>query len=298
MRFLWLLGLIYCSFIYARPGDGRSITLLKSQLEKRLRGESGLYAVAFKDLQTGETLFIREQQMMHAASTMKVAVMIEVFRQAHLGHFHLDDSLQIINQFKSLVDEQPFSIDIEQDHDDPVVQAIGRSMTVRELVEHMIIVSSNLATNLLMELVGAKNVQATVRQLGAEQMEILRGVEDNLAYEKGLNNRTNAYDLLVLFEAIATSTAVSPEACDQMTSILLQQKFNDKIPARLPPEVRVAHKTGSITRINHDAGFVLLPDRRKYALAILSQGVDNPRQSSAVIAELSYYIYQWMNEKR
>ncbi|MBN2356749.1 serine hydrolase [candidate division KSB1 bacterium] len=298
MRLFISFGFLFIVLLLSQDVEARSIQNLKTQIEKRLSAEQGLYAIAFKDLVTGDTLFINEREMMHAASTMKVAVMIEVFRQADLGRFGLDDSVKIVNQFTSLINDQPFSIDVDQDSHDPVVQAIGRQMTVRQLIFHMITVSSNLATNLLMQRVGAENIQSAVRMMGTKQMQILRGVEDNAAYEKGLNNRTDAYDLMILLDAIAAHKIVSTPACEEMISILLQQAYRDKIPARLPLDVRVAHKTGSITKINHDAAIVFLPDGRKYVLVILSQGVQEHAKSSEVIADLSFSVYEWIRSKK
>jgi len=272
------------------------IDALRTHIESRLAHEPGRFAIAFKDLQSGDSLSIDDREMMHAASTMKVAVMIETFRQADQGLFHLDDSVLIRNEFKSIVDGQPFAIDVVQDKDDPVVGRIGRRTDLYDLIEQMITVSSNLATNLLIEKVAAARVQETVRRLGAEQMLILRGVEDNLAYQKGLNNRTDAHDLLLLLQAIAEKRAASQKACDEMIDILLRQKFRSKIPALLPPEVRVANKTGSITGIDHDAAIVFLPDGRRYILVVLSSGIEDQQKSSAVIAELSLLVYQWMKE--
>jgi beta-lactamase class A len=278
--------------------DRPPVDSLRSRIESRLAHEPGHFAVAFKDLTGGASFSIRDRDMIHAASTMKIAVMIETFRQADRGLFHLDDSLLIKNEFKSIVDGQPFSIDVVQDKDDPMTGRIGQWTNLRDLIEHMITVSSNLATNLLIDKVGASHVQVTVRRLGAEQMLILRGVEDNLAYQKGLNNRTDAHDLLILLQAIAEKKAASEKACDEMIEVLLRQKFRTKIPALLPPEVRVANKTGSITAIDHDAAIVYLPDGRRYILVVLSSGIEDQQKSSAIIAEISLQVYHWMKENQ
>ncbi len=96
----------------------------------------------------------------------------------------------------------------------------------------MIIRSSNLATNMVIELVNARNVTQTMRELGAKDMQVLRGVEDDKAFEKGLNNTTTAYDLMLIFEKIAQGKAVDSAASEEMVNILLKQEFNDIIPAR------------------------------------------------------------------
>jgi beta-lactamase class A len=161
----------------------------------------------------------------------------------------------------------------------------------------MIIRSSNLATNILIELTGPDNVMRTMKQLGANDIRVLRGVEDNKAYEKGLNNTTTAFDLMLLYEKMAQKTLVSADASQQMINILLDQKFNEVIPALLPTDVKVAHKTGSITGIQHDSGIVFLPDGRKYVLVLLSRfkPVDEKRVVKAM-AEVSKQIYDFVQQ--
>ncbi len=138
----------------------------------------------------------------------------------------------------------------------------------------MITKSSNLATNILIDLVGAKNVNKTMRSIGANDIKVLRGVEDGKAFDKGMNNTVTAYDLMLLFERIANGKMVSKQASDAMIDILFKQTFNSVIPARLPKDVRVAHKTGSITGIYNDSGIVYLPDGRKYVVVLLSKGLE------------------------
>ena len=161
----------------------------------------------------------------------------------------------------------------------------------------MIIKSSNLATNLVIDLVGAKNVNNTMRQMGANDIQVLRGVEDNKAYRKGINNTTTAYDQMLIFSEMANGKIVSQESSDAMISILIDQKFNDKIPAKLPNNVKVAHKTGWITGVNHDAGIVLLPDGRKYVLVLLSKDLEDDQAAVQSMAKVSRMIYQYFDRK-
>jgi beta-lactamase class A len=116
-------------------------------------------------------------------------------------------------------------------------------------------------------------------------MRVLRGVEDQKAFDKGLNNSTTARGLLTLFERIAHGTAVDPTSDAAMTEVLKGQKFNDGIPAGLPAGTAVAHKTGTITRIHHDAGIVYA--KRPYVLVVLTRGFADEKASDLVIAQLS-----------
>ena len=175
---------------------------------------------------------------------------------------------------KSIVDGSPYAMDISEDSDDRVYQKIDQKMSIRDLVFHMITASSNLVTNILVDLVDAKNVMKTMQEIGANQIQVLRGVEDNKAYQQGMNNTTDAYDMLLVMKAIALKQVVSKTACDEMIEILTNQQFRSKIPALLPPEVRIAHKTGSITAIDHDAAIVYKTLDHPYVLVVLTKGIN------------------------
>jgi len=264
---------------------------LHETIEVLIENSGGTVAVAFEDLKTGDKLFINEKIQMHAASTMKTPVMIEVFKQASQGRFKLSDSLLVKNEFKSIVDGSSYSMDISDDSDDQVYQKIDQKMSIRDLIYHTITSSSNLATNILVDLVDAKNVMKTMKGIGANQIQVLRGVEDNKAYQLGLNNITDAYDMLLVMKTIALKQVVSEAACDEMIEILADQKFSSKIPALLPREVTVAHKTGSITAIDHDAAIVYKTPDHPYILVVLTKGIEDHKKAEELIAKISKLIY-------
>ena len=258
---------------------------------RRLIAASGAeVAVAYRSLDGRDELFVNADTAFHAASTMKVPVMIELFRQAHEGALGLQDPLPIKNTFRSIVDGSEYELSVGEDSDREVHGAIGKTMTLRELCEAMIVVSSNLAANLLIEKVGVQHIRRTMTALGADGVQVLRGVEDDKAFRKGLSNTTTARGLLVLLEKLAKGQAVNPEADAAMVAILKGQKFNDGIPAGLPAGTPVAHKTGSITRIHHDAAIVYA--NRPYVLVLLVRGIEDRKTSAALMASLSKAIYE------
>ncbi len=250
------------------------------------------FGVAFRDLSSGFEYSFNPHVMMHAASTMKVPVMIEIFRQAEQGKVRLTDSVLVQNQFASIVDGSPYSLDLADDSDEVIYKAIGKKLTIRQLVEAMITVSSNLATNLLIALVGAKNVMNMLTELGVQSMLVLRGVEDGKAYQAGLNNRTDAYSLMQIMAAIAEERAASPASCREMIAILKAQKFRENIPAGLPKEVVVANKTGSITAIDHDAAILYPPGRGPCVLVVLTRGIAEHERAHQTIASITQRIYK------
>jgi len=250
-----------------------------------------IVAVSYRDLQTGEKLDLSADTVFHAASTMKVPVMIEVLRRAQAGAFSLDQEILLVNQFASLADGSPFSLNMADDGDSVLYGKIGERVKIRELLQRMIVRSSNLATNQLIELVGAANVTATARALGATKLSVLRGVEDQKAFDKGMINTTTSADLATLLEGIEKGTVLSSSSSGEMREILLAQEFNEKIPAGLPPGTKVAHKTGEITAVSHDAAVVYPPDRRPYVLVVLTKGIRESTASSTLIADISRIVW-------
>jgi beta-lactamase class A len=262
---------------------------LESRVQQLIAGSGAEVAVAFSTLDGARQLMVRPDEVFHAASTMKVPVMIELFRQAGAGKLSLDEQLPIRNEFHSIVDGSVYKLDVGDDSDKEVYDAAGKAMSLRRLCELMITVSSNFAANLLIERLGVENIRATVTRLGADGMQVLRGVEDDKAFEKGLNNTTTARGLLVLLQKIAEGQAVSPKADAEMVAILKRQHFNDAIPAGLPAGVAVAHKTGNITKIHHDAAIVEGP--KPYVLVVLVRGIQDEKQSAALIASISREVW-------
>src|SRR4030095_9941485 len=274
----------------------KAMQTLQSDIAKELSGKKGTFAVAFKDLKTGKEIRINDGVVYHAASTMKTPVLIEVYRQAADGKFSLTDSIELKNEFKSIVDGSLYSLDSTDDSEKELYKHIGEQRTIDSLVYQMIIVSSNFATNLVIQKVGAENVTSCMRKLGDKDIQVLRGVEDGKAFQKGLNNIVTAHDLLVIFEKIARGEAVSDAVSKAMINILLDQQFNEIIPALLPPNVKVAHKTGSITHMHHDSGIVMLPDGRKYVLVLLSKDWENEEEAIRAMANISSLIYKYVTK--
>jgi beta-lactamase class A len=284
-KYFFLVGVVL--FSCQHKEDSRFL----KEITEILSREKGTFAVAFKNLKTGETLLINEHEVFHAASTMKTPVMVEAFKQAQEGKFSLTDSVTLKNEFRSIVDGSTFSLSPTDDSDLESYKHLGKKRTIETLIYDMIIVSSNLATNLMIELVDAKNVTASLRELGANDMQVLRGVEDGKAFEKGMNNVTSAYDLMIIFEKIANRELVNEESSAKMETILLDQKFNEIIPAHLPSDVKVAHKTGNITGVRHDSGIVILPGGDKYVLVLLSKQLESEEGGIKAMAQVSKKIY-------
>ncbi len=265
--------------------------VLKIKKEHELEG----LGIAFYDAQTTIQWAYNGDQYFHAASTMKLAVLLAVFRQVEHGELSLEAPVQIRNRFTSIVNQEPFMLDLSVDADPDVYGHLGRTLTVRELAYWMITRSSNLATNLLFDVVGIETIQRALRELEIDGIRILRGVEDQAAFEAGLNNEVTANGLLKLLRLIADGKAYSQRASDEMLKILLEQQYRGGIPAGLPKAARVAHKTGNISTVHHDAGIVFVEGRKPYVLVILTQFRAETGRGTAV-ADLSRDIYNTVAE--
>lgn len=273
--------------VIAQSGDS-----LVEKIQSRIALEPGAQiGLAYIDLASGDTLFINADSSFHAASTMKVPVMIELFRGASAGSFRMEQPLMLVNQFASIVDGSRYALESKSDSDTTLYHRIGERVPIDTLLRLMIIRSSNFATNTLIALVGAEAVNRTMRSLGAHRIQVLRGVEDGKAFEKGLNNTTTARDLAVILRSIETGRAAAETATRAMREILLAQEFNEKIPAGVPRGVPVAHKTGEITAHSHDAAIVYPSGKRPYVLVVLTRGITEASRSSRLIADISSLVY-------
>src|SRR2546430_12566352 len=267
----------------------QSDSSLRFQVEARIaRAPARAVGVYYRDLATGDSLTVGSAVRFHAASTMKIPVMIQLFRDRDAGRLSLDDSITITNTFRSIVDSSPYLLDVTDDSDSSLYKRLGQRVSIRDLIELMETVSSNLATNLLIAKVGAQRANAAAHLLGADSILVLRGVEDGKAYRAGLNNTTTARDLGILLAAIANVRAASGGSCRDMLDILGRQQFNEGIPAGLPPGTRRHHKTGWIEKdVYHDAALVQPPgDSRGYVLVVLTAGIQKNDDAYALVRDL------------
>ena len=264
---------------------------LEIKVIELLESQNGTFAIAFKNLEDGNEILINEDEIFHAASTMKTPVMIEVYRKKMIGEISLDDSIFVKNEFESIVDKSTFQLSEFDDSDKNTYDKIGRYISLRELVFDMITISSNFATNLVIKYIGAENINNTMNNIGAKNINVLRGVEDIKAFEKGLNNTTSARDLLVIYEKLANREVLSRDLSNEMVEILKNQKYDDIIPKYLPKEIEVAHKDGWINGVRHDSGIVFLENGVTYVLILLSKNLDNELEGADILAKVSLEIY-------
>lgn len=268
---------------------------LGAKIEEIAR-ESGLrrYAVAVRDFESGRTFALAGEQAFHAASTIKVAVLLALYRAIDAGAIQPDDPLHVRNRFRSAGDDSFFRLNETSDGYPELYRRIGRTAKMDQLAEWMIIWSSNLATNLLVDFLGPDSIRQTLRDAGVNGVSFRRGVDDEAAFTRGFNNEVTANGVLELF-AVLRGNFLQKKSRDEVVRILLDQRFNSMIPAGLPKHARAAHKTGEISSVCHDAGIVYLPEREPYLVAILTENKAANRRD--VIARISRAVFRFVNEK-
>jgi beta-lactamase class A len=274
------------------PSLPSDLDALRQRIDVTVRkSDAQAVAVALHDTESGVELHYDADRWFHGASTIKVAILLAVYGEIDRGRLVPQSRLHVRNRFLSAYDGSPFRVLADRDADSDVHAAIGKTMRVSELALHMIATSSNLATNLLLDLIGLETVQRTIDRFGLTGLDVRRGVEDEKAFENGIVNRATANGLVGLLRLIAEERAYTPELSREMLDILHQQEFKKGIPARLPREVRVAHKTGDISTVAHDAGVVYAPGRKPYVIAILTQWKADAGNRSSTIASISHDVY-------
>lgn len=281
------------------PRTAAAFPTLESRIEEIAKevGGEGL-AVSFYDYETGLQWSQRGDRWFHSASTIKVAILLALYGAIDSGRFTRDSRLHVRNRFLSLVDREPFRVSPGRDADKKVHAAIGKTMRIGDLARHMIVTSSNLATNLLVDLIKVDQAQQMLARHGIPGVELARGVEDDKAFEANFNNRVTANGLVALFRVIHERSGVLQDSAREMLDILFQQEFRSGIPAGIPPDIRaatrIANKTGEISVAAHDAGLVFLPDRQPYVLAVLTEPEPNTDRRMERIARVSNVVYEWL----
>lgn len=291
MKFYYYLFL----FLLFSCNAEKDYDAFENKLKNLLKSHKGTFAIALKNMDDGKSILINENEVFHAASTMKTPVMIEFFKKINEGKISSDDSLLINNEFSSIVDGSKFELSSFDDSDEDIYKNLGKYISTDKLVYDMITRSSNFGTNLLIDYLDAEDVNNTMKNIGAKNMKVLRGVGDLKAFDLGLSNTTTAADLLIIYEKLAKGEIVNNESSNKMIRILKDQVYNDIIPKYLPEKVEVAHKTGWISGVRHDSGIVYVGNNEKYILVLLSKNLEDDIEGADFLAKISLEIYNFLS---
>jgi beta-lactamase class A len=250
---------------------------LHTQLASLERRAPGQLAIMVEDLTTGLRASVNAGATMPAASTIKIPVMIEVFRRIDHGDFQLQSELTLTAK------------DRDWGSGDLADAPLGGHYSVQRLVALMIDESDNTATNMLIRYVGRSNINATLRALGLQHTWLTDDIRSNGPIRTAL--RTSPADMVALLDGIARGSIVSPWACATMIAILAAQHHNGLIPASLPGGLTIAHKTGTLHDTLNDVGIVYLANA-PYAIAIMTTNLpslDDGERTIHAASQLTYH---------
>ena len=272
--------------------------MLDQVLELARQAQTTAVSVAFYDYASDLHFAYQAERVFHAASTIKLAILLALFRAVELGRTRLGDHLHVRNRFRSQMDGLPFFLEPDRDGDPELYKHVGRTASLSSLAETMIVRSSNLATNLLLDHLTVSFVAETLAAADLGSLRCVRGVEDEAAFAHGLNNQVTSSGLLAFLRQVEEARILSSTSRERMFDILFQQRFNTMIPAGLPDsaKARVAHKTGEISTVCHDAGIVFLPNRAPYILVVLTEyaSAGNANGRHKTVAAISAAVYDFV----
>lgn len=269
-------------------------------VDRVLRARTRHYSLALYDPVSGEQLRIRASRVYPAASTMKAAILFSAFSLADRRLLSLEKRIPVENQFKSVADGSLFQVPPELSRKCTCLawRNQGADLSIRLLLRDMIRNSSNLATNLLIQEMGAEPIMQELNRARLRGISISRGLYDLPAFDKNWHNTLTADGALELFYQIYYSSLFSLESRHEMVEILSRTIHRDRLPALLPQEASVAHKAGMTDDVAHDAGMVFPPGQNPYFVAILTEGYESRPAVSRAIAEASLLLYEYVQEQR
>lgn len=297
MRCLILVA--FATAAVAAPGP-RVAELRLTQRIEAIRRDAGALrvSVAFHDFQTGKEYRLASDQHYAAASMVKLPVAAAVWTAIEQKKLALDTPVPVRNSFRSIVDGTRFAIPRSSELDEGIHDFIGRTLPVANLMHAMLATSSNLGTNVLVDHLGLADARAAVAALNIPGLVFHRGLGDQKASDRGYANKVNADGLLEFFIRVAEGRIVSRPASEWLVQSMLHQQVRSGIPHGLPPyakrRARVAHKTGNISTVEHDAGIVYLHNRRPYVLVVLSEWGGRGRYHAHVLARVTLAVHEIM----
>jgi len=293
--------------IPAAPRAGRCLVLLgiaagcrtagpgpvPEPVEGLFRESGGRWGLYFRDLNTGEELDYHSERVFHAASTMKLLVLIRVFRDLEDGRYRAEDPVPVADVFPSAVRG-----DFRTAPEAPEVRdAMGKTLTVSELVRWMIVRSDNLATNLLIRQAGGPAaISEHARRYGMEKTAVARYIEDQAAFDAGLSSRAQPREMGRLLEKLWRRGVVSPAASEEMLGVLARAG-PEWLGLLLPAGTRVAHKTGAIDGVRHDVGIVIRSGRA-FILCVMADGLADENAGEEAISQVCRHFFESRIEGR
>ncbi len=279
----------------ATPRAGFDVIELQRRVNEILSDKSGFYAVVISTPDQHRIYEVGTNTQVDAASLYKLAIMVEVFKQRRDGSLSFDDTIYMEPGYFEFNDEF-----------DPIDESfIGTELSIDYLLNEMITKSSNAAAIALLYRVNADNINQTLQELGLTGTVVLYTPDPNAPEPTPADGQgtpppsiadadsvTTASDMDSLFAGMLRGTVVDPQSSLEMLALLSGQMINDRLPARLPEGTPVAHKTGNLPGVVHDAG-VIYTSNGPVVVSVLTVGADEGEAVDAM-ASIGELVY-WMN---
>lgn len=268
---------------------------LEAKVLRALQAGGGEWGVYFKDLKTGRELAIRADEEFHPASTLKIWVLIKVYQDVHDRKYALDDEVEVVDTFMSAAKKNPKPFKVAA-YSKQVGDAVGGRLRIRDLVEAMMTVSDNLATNNLIRIAGGPDaISGCLARYGVKRSNVRRYIMDEQAFQEGLNSAAFPRDFGIIFEKLAKGEVVSRDASRQMLEVMSRCRDRSMIVAGLPRSAQAAHKTGAIEKVRNDAGLVTLPNGRQFVIAFFSRHLSSESAAEQGIAAASKLLAEGLS---
>ncbi|WP_315122420.1 serine hydrolase [uncultured Clostridium sp.] len=256
---------------------------LKEKINNMIKESKGDIAVVIKNLNTGSSIMINEEEVFPSASTIKLLIISALMKEISNGLIRLEDKIVLLNKCKCGGDG------ILKELDE------GNGFTIREIVTLMIILSDNTATNILIDLMGMDKINDMAKELNLENTQLRRKMMDSEAAKMGKENITTAKDMCHILELIYSGKVVDEECSEIILNILKRQQVGGRINLYLPEDIIIAHKTGYLDRLEHDVGIIYHP-YSDYIICVLTKNVETNKEGREIIGKISLEVYNTIEQ--
>lgn len=279
----WPIFLIAILFLFNLPGRAdNKISLLEKQLTTQLRSISdsldGILGVAIKDLSSGKTFFLNENEVFPQASSIKITILLEVLKQVEEGRLKLDEFINLTPEVKV--------------GGGPILAFLGNPslrISIKDLCILMVVLSDNTATNILIDRVGMKAVNERLISLGLTQTKLRRKMMDLKAAEEGRENISTPLEMMTLLEKVWKGSVLSPASRQEFFNILALPK-DSPLQQAVPEGIVVADKPGELEAVRCDSGVVFLK-KHPYLICVMTTYLSPEADGNAVIRKIGRLVF-------
>jgi beta-lactamase class A len=277
-----LLFIVVLQFSF--PQSDRLKEKMTTKIKEIVEEADAVVGVAIKDLRSGDQILINEEEIFPQASSIKVHILSEVFKQASEGKFSLSDIKQL-----------PASMRVGGSG---ILSSLGEksvSLSIRDYCVMMIVLSDNSATNLLIDLVGMKNVNESLQKNGASKTKLQRVMMDVQAAKEGRENISTPKDVLTILDKLNNGTLINKQASDDMLSILKLDK-EGPLKSGIPSSVSIANKGGDIDGVRNDIGIIYL-ENNPYIICVMTKMLKSAEDGPKIITDISRETFNYFERK-